>query len=54
MPNGVDIGFLKGAQLQDKFGLLQGEGKKMRVLKLKQYNEQKVNYYINQAKQINR
>ncbi len=53
MPNGVDIGFLKGAQFQDKFGLLQGRGKKMRVFNLKQYNEQKLGYHINQAKQIN-
>ncbi len=53
MPNGVDIGFLKGAKLQDKFGLLIGEGKKMRVLNFIQYNEQKLSYYIKQAKQIN-
>ncbi len=41
MPNGVDVGFLKGAQLEDKYGLLQGSGKKVRVLCLTQYSEQK-------------
>ncbi len=49
MPYGVDIGFLKGAQFEDDFEVLTGKAKKMRVLPLKEYNEDLVNYYLDQA-----
>ena len=53
MTNGVDIGFLKGALLEDKFGMLKGNGKKMKVLHLKKYSNKELAYYLSQAKQIN-
>ena len=53
MNHGIDIGFLKGARMEDKFGLLSGNGKVMRVLSLESINEEYIEYYINQAIQIN-
>lgn len=32
MKHGIDIGFLKGARMEDKYGFLTGTGKIMRVL----------------------
>ncbi|MEE9439883.1 MAG: DUF1801 domain-containing protein [Saprospiraceae bacterium] len=32
MPYGIDFGFLKGAKMEDKLGLLIGNGKAIRVL----------------------
>ena len=52
MNHGIDIGFLKGARMEDKFGLLSGSGKVMRVLSLESINEEHIEYYINQAIEI--
>ncbi len=53
---GVDIGYLKGALFEDKFDLLTGSGKKMRVHKL--YGKtaldfQAIDYYLQQAQRLN-
>ena len=54
MPYGVDFGFLKGAKMEDKFGVLTGKGKAIRVLVQKrQLNEEVINYFIDQAIEIN-
>jgi len=54
MPYGVDFGFLKGAKMEDKFGLLTGTGKAIRVLPQKgELKEKVIHYYINQAIEIN-
>ncbi len=54
MPYGVDFGFLKGAKMEDKFGLLTGKGKAIRVLAQKgELNEEIIKYFINQAIEIN-
>lgn len=50
---GVDIGFLKGVYLEDKLALLQGKGKRIRVISLNGYHEIALSYYINQAITIN-
>lgn len=54
MPQGIDIGFLKGAKMEDELGLLQGDGRAMRVLPLKEFNQEVIEYYLNQAIDINR
>ena len=53
MPYGIDFGFLKGAKMKDKLGLLTGDGKAIRVLPLKEMNKEAVKYYIDQAIEIN-
>ena len=54
MPYGVDFGFLKGAKMEDKFELLIGKGKAIRVLPQKgKLNEEVIKYFINQAIEIN-
>lgn len=54
MPYGIDFGFLKGARMEDKFGLLTGKGKAIRVLPQKADLDKKaVEYYVKQAIQIN-
>ena len=54
MPYGVDFGFLKGAQMEDKYSVLIGNGKLIRVLPQKgKLNEEVIKYFINQAIQIN-
>lgn len=53
MPYGIDFGFLKGAKMEDKLGLLTGKGKSIRVLPLKELNKQAIKYYIEQAIEIN-
>lgn len=54
MDYGVDFGFLKGAKMEDKHGLLIGKGKSIRVLPQKSKLDQKViEYYIVQALEIN-
>jgi len=50
---GVDVGFLKGVHMEDKYGLLTGSGKVMRVLPMSELNIVHVEYYINQAIAIN-
>lgn len=49
MEYGIDIGFLKGAKMNDKYGLLTGNGKVMRVLPLRMFDKEIVAYYIDQA-----
>ena len=54
MSYGIDFGFLKGAKMEDKFGLLTGKGKAIRVLQQKaDLDEEAINYYIKQAIEIN-
>ncbi len=51
--DGVDIGFLKGAQFRDEFGCLKGNSKKMRVLAITGFDKTIFNYYLQQAILIN-
>ena len=53
MPHGIDFGFLKGAKMEDKLGLLTGKGKAIRVLPQKELDEKAVRYYVEQAIAIN-
>lgn len=54
MPYGVDFGFLKGAKMDDKYGLLTGKGKAIRVLPQREsLDDEIVKYYIYQAIEIN-
>jgi len=53
MSYGIDFGFLKGAKMEDKLSLLTGKGKAIRVLPQKELNKNAVEYYINQAIEIN-
>lgn len=54
MPYGIDFGFLKGAKMEDKFGVLTGKGKAIRVLpQIDQLNQKIVKYFIDQAIEIN-
>ncbi len=54
MPDGVDIGFLKGAIFKDKYKLLSGNTKRMRVLTLDSLKQKELDYYLDQALQNNR
>lgn len=51
--HGIDIGFLKGVHMEDKYGMLTGSGKVMRVLPVSKLDNVKVRYYIDQAIAIN-
>lgn len=53
MANGVDIGLLKGAFIRDKFGLLNGDSKRMRVLSLNMMQSAELGYYIREAMRQN-
>lgn len=53
MSHGIDIGFLKGAKMEDKFSLLTGKGKLVRVLAQKQLDQSIVQYYLEQGIAIN-
>lgn len=53
MAHGIDLGFLKGAKMKDRLGLLIGNGKAMRVLPQKELNKEAVEYYIKQAIELN-
>jgi hypothetical protein len=53
MRHGIDIGFLKGVRLEDKYGLLTGTGKVMRVLSMQVLDVDHVKYYMGQAIKIN-
>ena len=54
MPYGVDFGFLKGAKMEDKNGVLTGKGKAIRVLPQKgKLDEDVIKYFINQALELN-
>ncbi len=50
---GIDIGFLKEVHMEDKYGLLVGSGKVMRVLSMNELNVIQVLYYIDQTIAIN-
>ena len=54
MPEGVDIGFLKGFLMDDDFGLLHGKTKRMKVLSLCTMLDQELDYYFQQALKVNR
>ena len=49
MPNGLDIGFLKGARFEDKWQKLSGNGKAIRVLTINTFNRNLIEYYLKQA-----
>lgn len=53
MPNGVDFGFLKGAKMDDDHGLLAGSGKAIRVLSLREFDREIVDFYLEQAISLN-
>jgi len=53
MPDGIDIGFLKGAKMEDKFNLLRGKGKAIRVLSQIHLDQESVRYYVEQGIAIN-
>ncbi len=48
-PFGVDVGFLKGFKMEDKYGLLHGETKRMRVFSLQKSLPKELGYYLNEA-----
>lgn len=54
MPYGIDFGFLKWAKMEDKYWVLTGKGKAIRVLSQKDIlDEEIIRYYIQQAIDIN-
>lgn len=54
MPYGVDFGFLKGAKMEDKYAVLTGKGKAIRVVPQKEkLDKEVITYYIEQAISIN-
>ena len=53
MTYGIDFGFLKGAKMEDKLGLLIGKGKAMRILPLTKLNKKAIDYYMEQAIKLN-
>ncbi len=52
MPHGIDFGFLKGALMDDPAGRLHGNGKKMRVLSLTEYDHGIVQGFLEQAVEL--
>lgn len=54
MPHGVDIGFLKGSKMDDAHGLLTGKGKAIRVVSFQAFDQVTIDYYIQQAIDINK
>jgi len=53
MKHGIDIGFLKGIYMKDKYRLLTGSGKVMRILPVQELDMTQVQYYLDQAITIN-
>jgi len=53
MPHGIDLGFLKGVYLDDKFDALKGTGKVMRVLSLDKMDQSLISHYLDQAIRVN-
>lgn len=53
MPHGVDVGFLKGAFINDTLGKLHGKTKRMRVLSLESFTESDLKFYLNSAVELN-
>lgn len=50
---GVDIGFIKGFQIPDKFFQLTGSGKKIRVMSMDIFNIDILDYYVGAAVSLN-
>jgi hypothetical protein len=53
MKYGVDVGFLKGVHMKDDLAQLSGTGKLMRVFAIKEFDKQKLKYYLDQAITLN-
>lgn len=53
MPNGVDVGFLRGAKMTDSEGRLTGNGKTLRVLSLIDFERDLIVGYLDQAIALN-
>ncbi|MDB2384219.1 DUF1801 domain-containing protein [bacterium] len=53
MPDGLDIGFLKGAKMHDPNNLLSGRGKLLRVLSFQKFDAQVAQEFLDQAIAIN-
>ncbi|KMT66642.1 DUF1801 domain-containing protein [Catenovulum maritimum] len=53
MPHGVDIGFLKGAFIEDSLGQLHGKTKRMRVLSIETIEADSIDFYIKAALKLN-
>lgn len=53
MAHGCDIGFLKGARMADKFELLSGSGKAIRVYSMAELKKGPLHYYMQQALELN-
>ena len=49
MPHGIDLGFLKGIRLCDKYGLLHGDSKRMRILSMEIMKKKELQYYLDEA-----
>ncbi len=49
----VEITFLKGIRMKDKYKLLTGSGKEMRSISISEFNEELIRYYVGQAVTIN-
>ena len=49
----IEITFLKGIRMKDKYNLLTGTGKEMRSILISELNEELVRYYLDQAVTIN-
>jgi hypothetical protein len=49
MPHGVDIGLVKGAFIRDKYGMLYGSSKRIRVLSVTSMLQGELRYYIQEA-----
>ncbi len=50
--NGITLAFSRGAEFEDKYGLLEGEGRKsknVRMSEVDDVNEEALRYYIRQA-----
>lgn len=54
---GITLSFSKGAQMEDRYGLLQGQGKVNRnvfVRSMEEFHEEALTHYIRQAVEIDR
>ena len=49
MPHGIDLGFLKGIHMGDKYGLLHGDSKRMRILSMEKMKLKELKYYLGEA-----
>jgi hypothetical protein len=53
MKHGIDIGFLKGAQMSDAEGKLTGTGKVMRIFSMTEFDAARIDEFVKQAVLIN-